>query len=223
MNKKDFPFFNFLFLLLLPLFIFSCGDTEPGISSMHSTLVYEYNSTDEKPTIRLSVFVFPSQDIRRAKSITVSNSKTDISWKIANPKIYTQDNKNYFGHSSLVMPEGMNFSEGIYDVTLFDVADRSITDSFNLTPLESMKNSDGDFVKVSDVISRKAGAECTQQKIILCDEIGKELFLGFFSSKLDSDEKILKIFPDAVTKRIYYSMPNNSVVILLPEEKIKKQ
>lgn len=226
MNKKDFLFLKFLILLLFSFFVmlcFSCADTEPGISSLHSTLIYDYYSNDESPKMRLSVFISPSQDIRRAKSISVSNSMNGLSWKIENPKISTYENKNYFGYSSLVMPEEKNFSEGLYDVTFFDVADRSVTDSFNLVTLKSMTNSDNSFVKVSDVISRKAGTECTHQKIILFDEIGKELFFGFYSSKLDSDEKILNIFPDAVTKRICFSMPNNSVVILLPEEKINKQ
>jgi hypothetical protein len=39
---------------------------------------------------------------------------------------------------------------------------------------------------------------------------------------LDSDEKILKLFPDAEIKRVYFSNHNNSVVILLPQETIKK-
>lgn len=226
MNTRYFSHFKFLIISLfsfLVMICFSCTDTDPGIASMHSTLIYEYNSADEKPLIRLSVFVSPSQDIRRAKSITVSNSQNDLSWKINNPKIYTHEERNYLGSSSLVVPEGLNFSEGLYNVTLYDVADRTITDSFNLVPLKSMKTSEDSFVKVSDILSRKAGTECSQQKIILFDEIGKELFFGFYSSKLDSDEKILSIFPDAVTKRIYFSNPNNSVVILLPEEKINKK
>ena len=61
-----------------------------------------------------------------------------------------------------------------------------------------------------------------QKKIIIFDEIGKEIFFGFFSSLINSDEKILNLFPDAVTKQIYYSNSNNSVVIILPKETIKK-
>ena len=47
---------------------------------------------------------------------------------------------------------------------------------------------------------------------------------GFDNSlqELDSDEKILKLFPDAEIKRVYFSNHNNSVVILLPQETIKK-
>ena len=49
----------------------------------------------------------------------------------------------------------------------------------------------------------------------------EEIFFGFYSSKLDTNDKILKLFPDAVTKRIYYCNQNNSVGILLPTENIK--
>ena len=65
------------------------------------------------------------------------------------------------------------------------------------------------FVKAGDVRTGKAGTECTQKKIIIFDEIGKEIFFGFFSSLINSDEKILNLFPDAVTKQIYYSNSNN--------------
>ena len=78
------------------------------------------------------------------------------------------------------------------------------------------------FVKAEDVRLRKAGTECTQKKIIIFDAVGKELFFGFYSKLIDNDEKILKLFPDAETKRIYFCNHNNSIGILLPEEKINK-
>ena len=61
-----------------------------------------------------------------------------------------------------------------------------------------------------------------QKKIIIFDAVGKELFFGFYSKLIDNDEKILKLFPDAETKRIYFCNHNNSIGILLPEEKINK-
>lgn len=216
-------FFVFLFFSVLIFFSVSCSESSPDISSIHKVLVYEFNSAEDEAIIKLSVFITSSQDIRRSKSIEVFHPKSNLTWKIDNPQIYSEENKNYFGHSALVVPEDFIFPEGIFEVTYFDVADKSKTDSFNVTPLSSMKKTENSFVKAADVISRKAGTECTLQKIILFDEIGKELFLGLYSSQLNSDEKILKLFPDAVTKRIYFSNSNNSVVILLPEEKINKE
>lgn len=178
---------------------------------------------EDKATVRLSVFLSPTQDIRRSKSIEISHPRSKLTWKIDNPKIYTNENKTYFGYSDLVVPEDFTFPDGIYELKYFDVADRSATETFNISLLKSMTDTKDGFVKASDVISRKAGTECTQQKIILFDAIGKELFFGFYSSQLDSDKKILKLFPDAVTKRIYFCTPNNSVGILLPEEQINKE
>ena len=41
-------------------------------------------------------------------------------------------------------------------------------------------------------------------------------------SDLNYRMRVLNLFPDAVTKQIYYSNSNNSVVIILPKETIKK-
>ena len=84
-----------------------------------------------------------------------------------------------------------------------------------------MADKDDVFVKADDVRLGKAGTECTQKKIILFDAVGKEIFFGFYSSLINSDEKILKLFPDAVIKQTYLCNSNNSVVILLPKETIK--
>lgn len=225
MKNKDLFFMHkqifFLFLSLFFVFCFSCSDSSPQISGIFKTLIYEFNSEDEKANIRLSVFLTPSQDVRRSKSMEVTHHDSQFVWKINTPQVYAHENKNYIGHSSLIVPEDFIFPEGLFEVAYYDVADRKITENINVTPLKSMMETEEGFVKASDVRSKKTGTECTQKKIIICDEIGKEIFFGFYSSKLDSNDKILKLFPDAVTKRIYYCNQNNSVGILLPTENIK--
>ena len=203
------------------MFFISCSDSSPHVSSLHKTLIYEFPSEDEKAQIKLSVFINPSQDIRRSKSIEVLHPKTNFVWKIDNPQIYEDNKKNYFGHSSLTVPANFDFPEGLFELTYFDVADRSINENFEINLLKSMADNKDGFVKSIDVLTRKSGTECSQKKIILKDAVGKEIFFGLFSSLIDSDEKILNLFPDAVTKQIYFCNSNNSVVILLPEETIK--
>ena len=224
MNRNFFSVtLNCFVVLFFSLFFFvSCSDTTPHISSLHKTLIYEFTSEDEKAQVKLSVFINPSQDIRRSKSIEVFHPKTDFVWKIENPQIYEENKKNYFGYSSLTVPSDFNFPEGIFELTYFDVADRSVKENFEINLLKSMADTEDGFVKASDVLARKAGTECSQKKIILQDAVGKEIFFGLYSSLLDSDEKILKLFPDAEIKRVYFSNHNNSVVILLPQETIKK-
>ncbi len=224
MNNKFISVMSkYFFILLFSLcFFVSCSDTSPHISYLHKTLIYEFNSEDESAQLKLSVFINSSQDIRRAKSLEVFHPETNLLWKIENPQIYEDNNKKYFGYSALTIPSNFDFPEGLFQLTYYDVADRSITETFEISLLKSMAATEDGFVKASDVRSRKFGTECTQKKIILKDEIGKELFFGFYSSLIDSDEKILKLFPDAVTKQICFSNHNISVVILLPEETIKK-
>ena len=224
MNRNFFSVtLNCFVVLFFSLFFFvSCSDTTPHISSLYKTLVYEFTSEDEKAQVKLSVFINPSQDIRRSKSIEVFHPKTDFVWKIENPQIYEENKKNYFGYSSLTVPSDFNFPEGIFELTYFDVADRSVKENFEINLLKSMADTKDGFVKSSDVLSRKAGTECSKKNIILQDAVGKEIYFGIYSSMIDTDEKILKLFPDAETKRIYFSNQNNSVVILLPQETLKK-
>ena len=223
MNRKHFSVISkFIIILFFSLIFFvSCSDSSPHISSLHKTLIYEFPSEDEKAQIKLSVFINPSQDIRRSKSIEVFHPETNFVWKIDNPQIYEDNKKNYFGHSSLTVPENFDFPEGLFELTYFDVADRSVTEKFEIKLLKSMADNKDGFVKVSDVLLGKTVTECSQKKIILKDEVGKEIFVGYYSSLINTDEKILKLFPDAVTKQIYFCNSNNSVVILLPEETIK--
>ena len=224
MNPKHFSVISkFLIVLIFSLiFLVSCSDTSPHISSLTKTLIYEFSSEDEKAQIKLSVFVNPSQDIQRSKSIEILHPETNFIWKIDNPKVYQDDNKSYLGYPALTVPENFDFPEGLFELTYFDVADRSIKENFEVNLLTSMLDKEDSFVKAEDVRAGKAGTECSHKKIILFDEIGKELFCGYYSSLINSDEKILHLFPDAVTKQIYYSNSNNSVVILLPKETIKK-
>ena len=223
MNRKHFSVISkFLIILFFSLFfLVSCADTTPHISSLHKTLIYEFPSEDEKAEVKLSVFINPSQDIRRSKSIEILHPETNFIWKIDNPQIYEDNKKSYFGYSALSVPEKFDFPEGLFELTYFDVADRSIKENFEINLLKSMVTKEDVFVKAEDVRSGKAGTECSQKRIIIFDEIGKEIFFGFYSSLINSDEKILKLFPDAVTKQIYYSNSNNSAVIILPKETIK--
>ena len=224
MNQNNFSvILKCLIVLIFSLFFFvSCADTSPSISSLHKTLIYEFNSEEERAQIKLSVFVDPSQDIRRSKSIEVFHPDTNFLWKIDSPQVYKDDKKSYFGYSSLVVPSGFDFPEGVFEFTYYDFADRTVKDSFNVNLLKSMVEQQDSFVKAEDVRLRNAGTECTQKKIIVFDAVGKELFFGFYSKLIDNDEKILKLFPDAETKRIYFCNHNNSIGILLPEEKINK-
>jgi hypothetical protein len=224
MKCKFFSIFSKTFaVLFFSLFFFaSCSDTTPHISSLHKTLIYEFNSVEEKAQIKLSVFINPSQDIRRSKSIEILHPESNFVWKIENPKIIENNKKSYFGHSSLTVPSNFNFPEGLFELKYFDIADRDITEKFEINLLKSMADTKDGFVKSSDVLSRKAGTECSKKNIILQDAVGKEIYFGIYSSIIDTDEKILKLFPDAETKRIYFSNQNNSVVILLPQETLKK-
>lgn len=224
MNRKHFSVISkFLIILFFSLIFFvSCSDTSPHISSLHKTLIYEFPSEDEKAQVKLSVFINPSQDIRRSKSIEILHPETNFIWKVDNPQIYEDNKKSYFGYSAFTVPPHFDFPEGLFQLTYFDIADRSIKENFEINLLKSMATKEDVFVKAGDVRTGKAGTECTQKKIIIFDEIGKEIFFGFFSSLINSDEKILNLFPDAVTKQIYYSNSNNSVVIILPKETIKK-
>ena len=203
------------------MFFISCSDSSPHVSSLHKTFVYEFSSEEEKAQVKLSVFISTSQDVRRSKSIEILHPETNFVWKIENPQIYEENKNTYLGYSALTVPANFDFPEGLFQLTYFDVADRSTKENFEINLLKSMADKEDGFVKAEDVRSGKAGTECTQKKIIIFDEIGKELFFGFYSTLLNTDEKILNLFPDAVTKQIYYSNSNNSDVIILPKETIK--
>ena len=140
MNRKHFSVISkFLIILFFSLIFFvSCSDTTPHISSLHKTLIYEFPSEDEEAQVKLSVFINPSQDIRRAKTLEILHPETNFVWKIDNPQIYQDNKKYYFGCSALTVPTNFDFPEGLFELTYFDVADRSIKENFEVNLLTSM-------------------------------------------------------------------------------------
>lgn len=210
----------FLFSLFFSVILFSCADSTPHIYAKYTTLIYEFENEEDNPKIRLSVFVSPSTEIERAKSLEIQNVESKFVWRIEQPEIINNGANNYFGYSAITCPDGISFPEGMYEIRYIDLADRSSKDFFTVNKLSSMVFSEDQKINAQMVREKKVGKECSQRRIILFDGLYKELYFGSYSSMFDTDKQIVELFPDAEYKQYYYCTQDNSTGILLPKESI---
>lgn len=210
----------FVISSLISSILFSCADSTPHIYAKYASLIYEFENEEDNPKIRLSVFVSPSTEIQRAKTLEVQNTESKYLWKIDEPEIIENGASNYFGYSAITCPEGMEFPEGMYEIRYIDLADRTSKDFFSINKLPTMVFSEEKKINAQMVRDRKIGKECSQRRIILFDGLYRELYFGSYSSMLDTDKQIVELFPDAEYKQFYYCTQDNSTGILLPKESI---
>ena len=119
-----------LFVFFLSLFFFSCADSLPSIAEVKKTLVWEFHSQDSSPTQHLVLLLSLVSDERRMDYFELIEKGGDLRWIIENPEEYKLANKTFVGSSKIMMPEGLVFKNGNYELRYFDLADRMASEDF---------------------------------------------------------------------------------------------
>lgn len=102
--KLNFLKANFLLCVIFfsIAFLFSgCSDFAPSIEKAQVKLIYEYDSYEELPVQKMSVFLEMKSDVRRIDLIDIYNTDKNIRWVIENPVIMQSGNVSYSGYTNL--------------------------------------------------------------------------------------------------------------------------
>ena len=213
-------FFRLGFFCLVISIFFSCSDSEPKIGTVNATLVYDFAQTSQPYTQHLSVFINPTSDEKRLSSIKIISESTGYEWEIDELDRIDSGKNKYFGYWNLVYPDGKDFEPGNYIISFTDLADREVSSTFTLKPLDSMAAKNGNFVRSRDITMGNAGSECSLKRVILYDGEDCELYCGLYNSMFENKTELKNNFPTAKWFRVYFVNKDNSCAIMMPSEKL---
>ena len=119
---------SFLFLFIFfALAISSCSNNVPELGNSRLSVVFDYNSLDELPKARLSIFVESVSNPRRFDTITVSSNQNEYVWQASDLILAADADKTYCGVTNFVMPANQKIPSGEYTI-IFRQADDEQTE-----------------------------------------------------------------------------------------------
>lgn len=203
-----------LFLtLFFSLVFFSCADNEADVVSATGTMIFDFKDEESSPESRLAVFLQVTNDVQRTDNFTISHEKSGYLWNIAKPGIFTGLNKKYAFSLNLTAPLGSKIPQGAYSVKYFDAAGKDDETVFSVNYDEKLLKSNAKDFK--ELLTNP------QENVAVYDDSGELLFMGKAKNNWKTNADILKDYRIAWTKRICYVTPGNTIICMMPEEKLK--
>lgn len=198
----------FLFCLLFS-FIFSCADTDPEIVNVQGYLIFDYQSQDEKPLVKLAAFVETSSDVHRVESINLKCLENNYSWQCSDPLIFANENCQWAGYTDFYLPVDENFKNGSYLLEYADAQEKTVSSSFSLSyPEENLKKQ---LKEITDDIKSSSIEE-----ICVYDSAGTVLFYGLRRPSWKEDANIFSSIKNSSYFRISYVSNNDATIYILP-------
>ncbi|WP_407429303.1 hypothetical protein [Treponema sp.] len=208
---KSFRYF-YILAVISSLAFFSCSDSETDVVTVTASTIFDYSDNENPPSARLAVFFQVTNEVQRTDSFVVSNEKSGYSWNVKNPGIFTGLNKNYTYSLNLSAPEGESIPVGSYSAVYYDAAGNE--DSINFDVNYSLELLKSNALKCKDFLGKY------NENIAVYDDSGELLFMGKAKASWKSNESILKDYKTAFSKRICYVTSGNSIICMMPEEKL---
>ena len=204
-----------LFIFFLSLAFFSCSDSEADVVSATGTVVFDFKDNESAPATRLAVFLQVTNEVPRTESFSVYNSESDYTWNVAKPGIFSGTNKNYAYSANLNAPSGESIPTGEYSVKYFDAAGNDDEAKFSVSYEKKLLTANAQNFK--DFLTNPT------ENIAIYDDAGELLFMGKAKSAWKTNEAIQKDYKLADTKRICFVTSGNTVICMLPAEKLKEE
>ena len=208
---------NFIVCIIVSVFsfsLFSCSDSEADVVSASGTAVFDYKDKESAPNLRLAVFFQVANEAQRTDSFTVSNEESGYTWEVTNPGIFTGLNREYAYSINLNPPEGKEIPVGTYSVVYYDAAESKDEAKFSVNYKKELVS--------STVENFMEFLQNPNENIAVYDGSGELLYMGKAKSTWTNNYDILRDYKLAETKRICYVTPGNTVICLMPEEKLKE-
>lgn len=183
--------------------------------SATATAVFDFKDNENPPSVRLAVFFQLANEAQRTESFTVSNDETCYIWHVSKPGIFTGLNKNYAYSVNLNAPEGEALPSGAYKVIYHDAAGNEDEARFSVAYNKELLSSNTE--------SFRQYLTNSNENIALYDDSGELLYMGKAKSSWKNNAAILKDYKLCDVKRVCYVTPGNSIVCMLPAEKMKEK
>ena len=201
--------------IFLSFSFFSCAESDADVVSASGTMIFDFSDAESVPSARLAVFVQLTSDVRRTDNFTISNAESGYSWSVAKPGIFTGLNKSYAYSLNLSAPVGEDIPQGSYFVSYYDAAGSEDTIRFSVSYKKELFEATSS--KCKEILENAA------ENVAIYDESGELLFMGKARSSWKTNEAILRDYRLAYTKRICYVTPGNTVICMMPSEKLKEE
>ncbi len=161
---------------IICIFLFACEDTTPSLGIVRHMVLYDYDSSMNKPTQRLAVYVEILSDPQKIQTIEITSVDSDLTWTIDEPIAVSDSStgKVWLGSSNLLTPSDIPFSQGQYRLRYTDVAQRQVDLFFTIHDFLSV-----DDLNISDYqINKVAVFDALANIIYFGDRIGESELLA---------------------------------------------
>lgn len=208
--KKSYLFFLIIFAIIFA----SCSNSLTELSNASLTVVYEYQNSQNYPTARLTVFVSPSENVRRVEKLKLSSLENNYEWETYDVLQIQNGSKYYAGYQNFVMPEGEKFPQGDFEIYYTEADD---DESSCLARLDY--NTDFYELNAEDAL-QVLKTQRFVEKIAIYDINSTLIYFGDYEKDIKTTEGLLKKYKSAYsTKKIWTSL-NDSVFCIFPLEKL---
>lgn len=203
-----------LFAVIL-LLVCSCSNNVPELGNSRLAVVFDYNSLDELPKARLSVFVESLSNPRRFDTITVSSNQNEYVWQASDLILAADADKTYCGVTNFVMPVNKKIPSGEYTI-VFRQADDEQTEIKRILSydkaLYETKGSDVPQVMKKFYSSRM---------LTIYDESKKIIYYGPRTPELSDARGIWNNYREAAVFQESWINQTGTIICNLPMEKVE--
>lgn len=186
----------------------SCSDMMPELTVVYPKIIYSYEQADATPDAVLSVYAEVGTDAARYSSMTVQHGASHLLWEIKPVTVLSDGRgKQYAGYSSMKMPEGEQFPDGLYTIILKDYAGNTVISNFTLE---------------QGILEKMPEKASVNRKYIVFDSERTVIYVSADRNDTsDSPEELSIRFPKAEYLREYISDLSRKTVCILPEEPVR--
>lgn len=202
--KKLFLLFPFF------LFLFSCSQNLPELNTVAGTVIYDFESEESTPDLRLGVFVDVSSDAHRAEFLKIVCFQNDFEWECNKPEKVSNGKKQYVGYANFVMPGKDSFPQGKYTVYYTDANGNEescimnisySTEILQMTPAETAEH-----LKTLHAV----------ENLAVFDEEAVLIFYGEKSDELQNIESVWRRYPAADSARTVWTRNSGREMCIFP-------
>ena len=110
-----------------------CSNEILQIDTVDTVVIFDYETENSKPIMRLSLCANMGSDIRRVDRIKLVHMETLYQWLIFTPDTYENSNLRTVGYAWISPENGMPLPKGEYMLTVYDHAGNGKDISFNIS------------------------------------------------------------------------------------------
>lgn len=209
--------FYFFLQISLVLFLFlSCSNSNPDITMVTGSMIFDFADTDAPPSVRMAVFAQSNGEVQRADFIEARHRESGLMWRISKPRLFSGSNKNYAGYTNLLPMEGKEIPQGDYDFRYVDGGGNEDRGTFKISYPQALLTS-----KSSEV--RTTVTKSLSDNLALYDETGTLIFFNKRKKNWKTNSDIQREMRNAFTLRQCLNTTDYSIICLMPEESLKEE